>query len=176
MNTCKTYILCCICMLFSIANAAEQAPRASSSPGLLDRVKDKATDILRPSPKSDQDAEIQHLKALLHEQTKENQRLQDELRQRNAELQRLREAQIALQEIARTLNVSYHPGVNIPILRRMINERLQKSHYLPSYRLSKEQLQLIKILLDDEPGILQIIQKYHMFINGLDGQKIIVLP
>ena len=176
MNTCKTYILCCICMLFSIANAAEQAPGASSSPGLLDRVKDKATDILRPSPKSDQDAEIQHLKALLLEKTRENQRLRNELHQKDDELQRLREAQIALQEIARTLNVSYHSGVSIPILRRMLNERLQKSHYLPSYRLSKEQLQIINDLLADEPGILQIIQKYHLFIKDLEGQKIIVLP
>ena len=84
-------------MLFSIANAAEQAPGASSSPGLLDRVKDKATDILRPSPKSDQDAEIQRLKALLLEKTRENQQLRNELHQKDDEMQRLREAQIALQ-------------------------------------------------------------------------------
>lgn len=174
----KIYSVCGMLILTLITYAADNGSRPPSQPGLLewemnyiDRKLSSAND------KSNHDQqEVLRLQALLREKENENRRLRSELSRAQEEVKRLRDAQFALEEIARMLNVTFSTDPSISSLKTDICKKLQNSHYLPSNRLAKEQLQLIKDLLADEPGILRIIQKYHDFIKKLEGKKIIVLP
>ena len=174
----KIYSVCGILILTLVTYAADNGSRPPSQPGILERGMnyiDRKLSSANDKSNHDQQ-EILRLQALLREKENENRRLRSELSRTQEEVKRLRDAQFALEEIARMLNVRFSTSTSIISLKRNIYEKLQNRYYLPVQRLSKEQQQAINDLLADEPGILRIIQKYHDFIKTLEGKKIIILP